>query len=242
MGLKVFLGGLKDPLGPIIRAQTPTTIREALRLCLEENNYNHGRNCPKTPVFPPALPPRPSANLQRIPMRPPPGFLQPPTFQFRPPQIFSQYHPPQNAQQYRPSPPIQQFRPPPPFRQGQPPQFRQPQYNQQFPKPVPMEVDPSIRSRQINNMNRSHPTRANHGPHYQLQVDNEPYEYFYDEYNIPDPQAQYEMPNSYQQPENSLPADEYAGQTSQTQNDYTNNNEEGDDLNFLMAQGHHPMT
>ena len=55
MGLKVFLGGLKDPLGPIIRAQTPTSLKEALRLCLEESNYNH-RITHKT--LPPLLPPR----------------------------------------------------------------------------------------------------------------------------------------------------------------------------------------
>lgn len=38
MGLKVFLSGLKD-LGPIIRAQGPSSLKEALRLCLEESNY-----------------------------------------------------------------------------------------------------------------------------------------------------------------------------------------------------------
>lgn len=31
LGLKVFLSGLKEPLGPIIRAQAPKTFKEALR-------------------------------------------------------------------------------------------------------------------------------------------------------------------------------------------------------------------
>lgn len=43
MGLKVFLTGLKDPVGPIIRAQSPATLKEALRLWLEENNYNYSK-------------------------------------------------------------------------------------------------------------------------------------------------------------------------------------------------------
>lgn len=32
LGLKIFLSGLKEPLGPIVRAQAPKTSKEALRL------------------------------------------------------------------------------------------------------------------------------------------------------------------------------------------------------------------
>ena len=58
MGLKVFLGGLKEPLGPITRAQAPTTLKEALQLCLEEVNYSHTRYLHKTSTIPPLIPPK----------------------------------------------------------------------------------------------------------------------------------------------------------------------------------------
>lgn len=48
IGLKVFVAGLRPPLGPIIRAQQPRTLKEALRFCTEETNYNYVQSFPKT--------------------------------------------------------------------------------------------------------------------------------------------------------------------------------------------------
>lgn len=62
LGLKVFLSGLKDPLGPIIRAQAPKTLKKALNLCLEERNYTYGKNVfqnnsnPQKPFYKPNPP------------------------------------------------------------------------------------------------------------------------------------------------------------------------------------------
>ena len=191
MGLKVFLGGLKDPLGPIIRAQTPTTLKEALRLCLEEGNYSHARHLHK---FPPLIPPK-----KMFPQTQQPRYfqptVQPPPFRFtQQPRLFQ---PPQS----RP------FQPPRPnqFPQNKPFPFQQQQrqfpYPQQRPffnpqprpflnsqtKPIPMEVDSSIRSRQINYTNR---------PHFQIEKvsdndedyyadRNEYYQQMYDPYDQP---------------------------------------------------------
>lgn len=149
MGLKVFLAGLKEPLGPIIRAQSPNTLKEALRLCLEERNYNYVKNPFKQL---PVVPPRPPATQYRTFQQPPHSY-QPPLRNFAPSnQMIPIPHPP-------PKPFSQRFPLPPP-RNLPPYPNAQPQ-----PRPVPMEVDPSIRSRQINYINRPGPSgQFRHGP------------------------------------------------------------------------------
>lgn len=72
MGLKVFVAGLKDPLGPIIRAQAPRTLKEALRLCSEETNYNYVQSSFKTMTpHSGAIPKQIVAQQQRPQYRPP---------------------------------------------------------------------------------------------------------------------------------------------------------------------------
>ena len=125
MGLKVFLGGLKEPLGPIIRAQAPTTLKEALRLCLEEGNYSHTRYLHKTSTIPPLIPPK-----KMFPQTQQPRYFNPtpqsPPFKFVPqPRFFQPQQPrPNQFPQNKPFP-FQHQRP------FQPPQQRQYPYPQQ---------------------------------------------------------------------------------------------------------------
>ena len=70
--LRAFIAGLKDPLGPIIRAQRPSDLKEALRFCLEETNMNYVKNASKMNSsliqlkHPPQIPPR----FQSVPQVP----------------------------------------------------------------------------------------------------------------------------------------------------------------------------
>lgn len=191
IGLKVFLAGLKEPLGPIVRAQSPGTLKEALRLCAEENNYHYVRNPFKTHI-PPIPPPKPQSypaqsNHNAIPR--PPIRVFPNNFQK--PKPFARYpnpnpfRPPWNANPFKNQ--SNPFKPQPnpnfsnPFKQPFPKQ------NAHFPKPVPMEIDPSIRSRAMNYMNR---------PHFHLEHD--PQEnnatYFDNEYYYTEQQPYYDSP------------------------------------------------
>lgn len=47
IGLKVFVAGLRPPLGPTIRAQKPKTLKEAHRFYLEEGNISYVQNLGK---------------------------------------------------------------------------------------------------------------------------------------------------------------------------------------------------
>lgn len=69
LGLEVFLSGLKEPLGPIIRAKAPKSLKEVLRLCLEEDNYDYVRN-PFQTQFKASnvpLPPKPMPKMFQFP-------------------------------------------------------------------------------------------------------------------------------------------------------------------------------
>lgn len=185
IGLKVFVAGLKEPLGPIIRAQSPKSMREALRLCSEEGNYNYVKNPFKTHV--PPIPPKPqyqtTPNPQFKILHHPPMPKQP-LFQTKPFQ--SNFHPQPKPFINNPNNnPFRKFPNPPPFipHRQQPPTQNAfaPRFNPQ-PKPVPMEVDPSIRSRRINYMNRPN-----------FHIEHDPYNYG----NC----SQYEDSNYYYYPE-----------------------------------------
>lgn len=52
MGLKVFLAGLNEPIGQVIRAQCPTSLKDALRRCLEERNFHYNKPKPTPPPIP----------------------------------------------------------------------------------------------------------------------------------------------------------------------------------------------
>lgn len=150
MGLKVFLAGLKDPLGPIIRAQSPQTLRDALRLCLEEANYHFSKPASKEYFFskprvevPPEKRPQPHPRalpIQQSTYRP---FYQP---------VFQQgLKFPQNDPQPGPSwrVPTNQF-----ANNTQAPSLQQrpvlPPRKMVLNRPEPMDVDRSLRSRLTN--------------------------------------------------------------------------------------------
>lgn len=198
LGLKVFLSGLKEPLGPIIRAQSPKTLKEALRLCLEEGNYNYVKNHLRAPP-PPPVPAKPSYNIPKPLQFPTSNQLRllqyPKPFQFpylqnqRPPLSNHQIKPFTYPQQQKPFNFSPQIRPMQFPQQQRPFQFHPPQRSFQFgqqpprqfpsnpnfpkqPKPTPMEIDHSIRSNQVNYLNR---------PNYHLEEYLEP-NAIYDEY------------------------------------------------------------
>lgn len=242
LGLKVFLGGLKDPLGPIIRAQVPTNLKDALRLCIEESNYSHTRNKPFG--TPPPIPQKPNSSPQ-WPIKPFNNRPQFPPFSQKP-ILFPPQRPFQFTQQ-RPFPfqqprfqfPQQRPFPFPPQGQFQNPQQRPFPFPQRAiqnpqPKPTPMEVDNSIRSRQINYMNRPHfqieefPTNCDDSYSY------DPNEYYYyDNYN-----QQYQT--AYENT-NEPPPVEAKPQNLEFNQETDSKEAEIDDLNFhQVAADFHP--
>lgn len=177
MGLKVFLAGLNEPIGTVIRAQCPTSLKDALRRCLEERNFQLNKPKPA----PPAIPPR-----NRYPNRDFNPFLQ--GFQSHPLPYPPMPYPPNPAQRNTPAhfnnfnraqqhlqnhPPPQRALPPSNLSRAQQPStsnpFQRPPLGavpnnsnrpnsaqHRFPRPTPMEVDQSVMSRQINYMGRPH--------------------------------------------------------------------------------------
>lgn len=248
MGLKVFLSGLKDPLGPIIRAQAPRNMKEALRLCLEEKNYHFGKYTPK-----PQPPPIPS-KLQHYTPNPKP-FHQFPPIQNRNPfpiqnrnpfqqkfPSFQQYQPrPQQFNQFKPFP----YKPTPnPFnvpRNQNPFQRPQPSYNPFVnnnanvqPKPTPMEVDPSMRSRNMNYMNR---------PNFHMEEDYpyDPYSLNYDDQNV----GHCVYPESSYAQEDEQADQNYADSAEATTSEpstVSRDERETDDLNFQAVAHSPPLT
>lgn len=252
LGLKVFLSGLKEPLGPIIRAQSPRTLKEALRLCLEEGNFNYVKNHLRSPQ-PPPVPakqsynvPKPSpfpvANQLRLLQHPKP-FLHPQNqrpISFNPqfkPFTYPQPHKPFNfSPQIRPMQIPQQQRPPQfhqqqrPFQFGQQPPRQFPSnpnfYPSRQPKPVPMEVDHSIRSNLMNYMNR---------PNYQMEEYLEPYAIYDESY----PYQMYDYSGYPEYSEVYNPIDQ-SSESSENDNNDSNKSLPVDDLNFRerTEQGH----
>lgn len=112
IGLKVFVAGLFPPLGPIIRARQPKTLKEALRFCSEEDNYNYVQNFAKSFN---KIPASSTQNQQKPPTPPfkqslhsnfkPPGFFNKPVYfetkQFNPPH---QIKPPGYSSNSNPNP------------------------------------------------------------------------------------------------------------------------------------------
>lgn len=216
MGLKVFLAGLNEPIGQVIRAQCPTSLKDALRRCLEERNFHYQK--PKS--NPPPVPSRNkfqttnnnnpfsyghasrSNAIPRIPFQP--NYQQMNPFQYIPPFAHpNNFHPAQQPFQQIPPqralPPAQpnnfpRAQQPPsqnPF-QRNPPSAQPNNSNRQqapvansgahrLPRPIPMEVDHSIRSRQMNYMNRPHLHEMHWTePMYHYNGFYDPYYYHYD--------------------------------------------------------------
>lgn len=212
MGLKVFLGGLKDPYGPTIRAQTPKMLKEALRLCLEEANY-------KTRVNPPMIPPKPNSNpFSHTAFHYPNPFAQNSFQRNTPPKIFQHnaFSKPfqQNSNSFlkpfqqnsnavtktfqQNSNPSQQNTFPKPFQSYPQQNFKPFQQNfTSFPNPKqqnpePMDIDPSIRSKRINYMNR--PQR----PFINYNLGDKTYDTYYDPNNFDSDQTNLEYTPEYE--------------------------------------------
>lgn len=242
MGLKVFLSGLKDPLGPIIRAQSPQTLKDALRLCLEEANYHFVKPTSKEYFFSKAradVPPdqrsqpNPKNYQQNFPIQP---FYRPfyPVLQFDPrlaPNL------PQLRNNLPNIPPSQQ--PGPSWRVPTPNQFMnnmQAPHAQQkpalpprkmvFPRPEPMDVDKSLQTRQINYLNRprSHMLPNYHFQDYEMDVN-----YMLPSYNPGNYEQEYYAENQHELEENITP--EQKGDQNQE-----GDQNQADDLNFCMEE------
>lgn len=163
--LDAFVRGLDGDLGKFLKNYRPDSLASAYAYCISFQNIEFRKNLMRpTRLYEVSqgprnlipLPPRPRIpNMQhqpRIPMRPPP---QVPFRQFNQFNQHNQHH--QNNQQFHQP---RQFRQEfnrnnlPMALQSQPlPQMRNPFVPQ---RPEPMEVDQSIRSRQINYANRPH--------------------------------------------------------------------------------------
>lgn len=239
MGLKVFLAGLNEPIGQIIRAQCPSSLKDALRRCLEERNYHHQKpkyNPPPPPSsrkfqYPnnPFLPgPRPQP-LPRIPFQPNPStphpFPRAPQYANSNP-FYRTQHPFQQFPPQRTLPPNPPFRAQPlnPFQQthpfshqNNPPKPNSGSFRHQ--KPSPMEVDQSLKSLKVNYMNR---------PNWHEVFYTEPMDY-YGQFGDPYSFYQYE-PNDYY---NDLPVNDQDKFDNNTEQQDTSE-PESDTLNFHM--------
>ena len=241
-GLKVFLAGLKDPLGPIIRAQAPESLKEALTLCHEESNYNYVRNPFRTgqimPPTPPRLTPRPlpTPPISRYPFRPNLHTQPLSTNPFRQSYPTNQMRQPYPAFQTSFQKPFQtpfqtSFQKPfqtpfqTPFQnQSNSKPFGQPHSNP-LPRPTPMEVDQSLR---VNYMNR--PRQQNPFLNYNLN-ELPPEEDFYLGYE--QPYVEYnDIQNDYVTQEEANPTPETGTKDPATEP------ASEDDLNFQMVEGY----
>lgn len=221
--IDAFMRGLDGDIGKFLKNYRPDSLAAAYAYCITFQNiefrksltkpniphvYNGPRNqIPNQPRIPPRLPPR-------IPMRFPP---QP----FRNPYM---YQPdPRNFPQ---KPPFQPFWDNPRFQNQQ---FRQPNNGQPFshqpfrnngppipvrnPKPVPMEVDSSIRSGQINYGNRPqnsfrHPLKRPRLNNITTEEDQEYFEYPENFYHLEDQEYYFDngyIPEQYPEEEETIP-------------------------------------
>lgn len=185
--LDTFIRGLKGDLPRLLSMRGPYDLPEALNLCLKLENMNyrvqhsHGNFKSSHVSSPPPIPPRrniPPVQHNHAPQR---NFY---------PHLLHNPRPPQT--------PFRNQNNPRPFFQQRPPHF------QNMPKPEPMDVDTSIRSRQVNYMNR---------PPYQRQP--------------------YQQP-SYQQPSYKRPGSNRVHQPAKFQriNHVTQNRENSEDSRY----------
>lgn len=214
-------------------------IDKANKIARKVGEYDVGKSHPK-----PLIPPKnisPPNNFRQIPQankqfHPPPlqaaiQNRQPPHYNYRPYSHPANLRPLNNFQQPFPQPRQSNFQsnraPYPQQNNQQYPQrpanfqnnslpYRPPQQNPPRPRPEPMEVDHSIRSRNVNYMNR---------PHYQVQEEfNGEYAEYYPEYSEYSEQPSYDDLNTEEVPEQQAEANEQ--HVSQE-----------DDLNFHLGIG-----
>ena len=147
--IDAFIRGLDGDLGRFLKNYGPESLAHAYSYCVSFQNLEYRKNITNHKTFEiqtkprnsiPILPPKP-VHLSRIPVRP----MQYPRMNLYPPRQMPFMPQPQRNYQYFPqAPPRQPFRP-------ELPQI--PQRNP-FKAPEPMEVDPSIRTANINYSNR----------------------------------------------------------------------------------------
>lgn len=206
--IDAFIRGLEKPLCQLLKTFNPKTLNQAYQFCLEyfnmdsrsapyRNEYTPHIPKPRDIEIPPKLPPRktphPHPTIPRnyawphtqMPMFYPQ--FQPHVFQPRPPQF-----------QSRPANPFQNF-----------------SNSRPLPKPEPMDIDPSIRSKNINYGNRppmgqkrqapfSHPTNFKpmaHPLEYGHYYGNFYPDYMSDFYYQYEPQEQQVQPDAFHQEE-----------------------------------------
>lgn len=145
--LDAFIRGLERPLSMLLKSSNPSSLGQAYHFCVEYYNMDirtapfrnefGGQSAPK-PKEPPRLPPR----------------LQAPTRPILPP-LPPHQRPPINQNVHQTNPFRQNYTQTNPFRQNSFQPFKpMHQAPRPLPPPEPMEVDPSIRTRNINYGNR----------------------------------------------------------------------------------------
>lgn len=233
--LEKFIDGLEEPFSSHVGLLQPKDLNSALSYAMEKANRIARRTgefetTQKNKRYFPPIRPQPSPIT---PFYPQPRNQTPfNPYQNHPkPQPRIQSEQIRNPQNYRtfptpPSPQQQQTRyHPAPSQNIQRPQFtprpQQPPSRQNFPKPEPMDIDRSMRSRNINYMNR---------PRYQ-EVTNTEQEYF--DYHVNQNETYHDAYG------NLLP--DYQT-TDQTNEDNQNNEPVEDDLNFQVVVDSTPQT
>lgn len=158
--LKAFLGGLRNPLGMVVRSTNPANIEAALKFIISEENYQYRDSFSNKSKN--QSPHNNNYNQQKFFERSHVPKFQPVQFQ-RPFSNFNaprpQYNPPRPFPFRSDIPAVPHWRFQQPFRQNNfPRQFNPPSARVNYPQP--MEVDPSTRTRTSrNNPPRSHNTR-----------------------------------------------------------------------------------
>ena len=151
--IDAFIRGLDGDVYKFIRNYEPTSLAAAYSYCIAFQNVecrkmlarprHHEVVIPPRnliPLVPPRIPPRMAPRRDPVPFRPMQVF---PNHNFRPQPIFQNNRQPPHYNNFRQAP--QQFT-------NQPPRI--PQRNPFRPPPEPMEVDPSVRTNQVNYGNR----------------------------------------------------------------------------------------
>lgn len=244
MGLKVFLAGLHHTIGPTIRAQTPKSLKDALRACLDEGNYTQ----PKTVHQPPPIPSRPPQQVQSF---------KPVPFKFQPRPMF----PVNNAYRFPQQPPPHMFRPflprkpqPKPERMDVDPSVRVNYMNR--PRNIP---PPQMQNNFAPRFSQNYRPPTNFGPqnfaqqnfarpynppkfHFEELTNTEqcynnfyPYEDFTENYYQPSPHYP-DLENYYQPNEATESETQVLPETAnEVYNEKQEDNDKPDDLNFQIA-------
>lgn len=193
--LKTFVAGLKEPLGPMIRAMRPTSLAQAIQFITEEENIKYyQRSNQFNPVFK-----KPVMQNRPIPQPQIRHFPQPST-SFAHPSTSSQFpRGPINIQSHT-TPPVQKF---PTNAQtfGKPQNVWKPNPKAPQPKPVPMSMStrnttPQFKSQYRNNYFQGNSQKPNFASE----------ELFNTEFNEPQPDytVEYSL-NEQQEPDYSYP-------------------------------------